>query len=655
MPRSPAAAPLRRAIDPGARREVDRPPFFQSSKGAGLLVVAVASAVFLGTLISPPSLMDDVDAVNATLAHNMLESGDWVTGRLNGVLYVDKAPLNYWLMAASYWVFGVHDWAARIPMGLAAVTLCWLTFRFASWAFSLEAGLWSGLVLASSLGMFLFTRVRIPDVALTLAVTAAIWALARSLDESEAESFGAPVLLGACLAAGVLLKGLLGLLFPLGIGAVYMLLGGRLFSRAAWRRVRPLVVLGTFIALAAPWHVLALLRNPPYFDFTPVSRPGEYHGFFWRYFINEHVLRYLNTRYPRDYNTVPLVQFWLLHAVWLFPWSAFLPAALFGRVGNDNAEPRGSSHAPPTFTKRLEALVGNARGRLDALNRSRAGRLQLLASIWIAFVLVFFSFSTSQEYYTLPAYPAFALLIGSALAAGGSRVQRGARAVAVFAGAAFLVTAGLLAAVWNTQAPGDISAALTDNPEAYTLSLGHMQDLTLDAFAYLRPQLALASAAFLIGAVGAWRPGRSALPALVVMMVVFTHAARSALVVFDPYLSSRPLAEALREAPPGTLIVDDQYYSFSSIFYYADHDGLLLNGRKNNLEYGSHEPGAPKVFIDDDEFRRRWLGRERYYLATFEKERPRFETLVGPRALIEIRRAGGKLLFSNHHPHGDGP
>ena len=643
MPRSPAAAPLSREIDPGARF-----PAFS-------IVVAVASAIFLGTIISPPSLMDDVDAVNAGLARNMLESGDWVTGRLNGVLYVDKAPLNYWLMAGSYWVFGVHDWAARIPMALAAVTLCWLTFRFASWAFSLQAGLWAGLALASSLGMFLFTRVRIPDVALTLAVTAAMWALGRALDESEAESFGPPLLLGACLAAGVLLKGLLGLLFPLGIGAVYMLLGGRLLSRAAWRRVRPLVVLGSFVVLAAPWHVLAIVRNPPYFDFTPVSRPGEYRGFFWRYFINEHILRYLNTRYPRDYNTVPPAQFWLLHAVWLFPWSAFLPAALFGKVGNGATEPARSRRPPPTFAKRIEALAGNARGRLEALNGTRAGRVRLLASIWIAFVLVFFSFSTSQEYYTLPAYPAFALLIGSALAAGGSAVRWGARAVSVVAGTAFLVTAGLLIAVWNTPAPGDISAALSYNPEAYTLSLGHMQDLTLDAFAYLRPQLALAAAAFLIGAAGAWRPGRLALPALVVMMVIFTHAARSAMVVFDPYLSSRPLAEALIEAPPGTLIADDQYYSFSSIFFYADRDGLLLNGRKNNLEYGSHEPGAPEVFIDDDDFRGRWLGPERYYLATFEKERPRFEALVGTRTLIEIRRSGGKLLFTNHHPHADGP
>ena len=138
------------------------------------------------------------------------------------------------------------------------------------------------------------------------------------------------------------------------------------------------------------------------------------------------------------------------------------------------------------------------------------------------------------------------------------------------------------------------------NPEVYTLSLGHKTDLTLRAFAYLGLPLAVAGAAFAVGAVGAWRAGAASegrrgvpLAALVTMMVLFFHAARLALVVFDPYMSSRPLAEALLEAPPGKLIVDDQYYTFSSIFFYTNRQALLLNGRVNNLEYGSYAPDAP--------------------------------------------------------------
>ena len=103
----------------------------QSAGGAGapddgkrfhcyLIVLLVAAAVYAGCMISPPSLMDDVDAVQAQIARNMLTSGDWVTARLDGIPYLEKAPLIYWLIAGSFKIFGATDWAARIPMVLAA-------------------------------------------------------------------------------------------------------------------------------------------------------------------------------------------------------------------------------------------------------------------------------------------------------------------------------------------------------------------------------------------------------------------------------------------------------------------------------------------------------------------------------------------------------
>src|SRR6202166_3659985 len=91
-----------------------------------LIVLIVAAAVYAGCMISPPSLMDDVDAVQAQIARNMLASGDWVTARLDGVPYLEKAPLNYWMMAVVYRIFGVRDWIARLPHALAVVLLCWV-------------------------------------------------------------------------------------------------------------------------------------------------------------------------------------------------------------------------------------------------------------------------------------------------------------------------------------------------------------------------------------------------------------------------------------------------------------------------------------------------------------------------------------------------
>ena len=175
-----------------------------------------------------------------------------------------------------------------------------------------------------------------------------------------------------------------------------------------------------------------------------------------------------------------------------------------------------------------------------------------------------------------------------------------------------------------------------------------MADLTLAAFAYLRTPLALAAAAFMAGAIGAWRlRGERAYLALALMMVGFFQAARLALVVFDPYLSSRPLAEALLHAPKGKLILDREYYAFSSIVFYANQNALLLNGRRNNLEYGSYAPGAPEVFITDAGLPGLWARPERYYMAAEDPQKARLEKLLGRSNLHAVAESGGKTLFTN--------
>jgi hypothetical protein len=132
------------------------------------------------------------------------------------------------------------------------------------------------------------------------------------------------------------------------------------------------------------------------------------------------------------------------------------------------------------------------------------------------------------------------------------------------------------------------------------------------------------------------------------MMVLFFHAARLALVVFDPYLTSRPLAQAILQAPPGKLILARPYYAFSSVFFYTNREALILNGRYNNLEYGSYAPGAPDVFIDDAQFRQRWLDSQLYFLVAFSDQLSRLESLVGHDQLNVLASSGGKLVLTNH-------
>lgn len=568
-----------------------------------LIVLLVAASIYLMSVLSPPSLMDDVDAVQAKIAANMLESGDWVTARLNGVKYLEKSPLVYWMMASSFAIFGVHDVAARLPLALCTIGLCLTVYRMGRWAFGDRSGFLAGLVMATGVGLFLFTRILIPDVILTWMIALAMWGFIRALEGEQKWVY----LFWAAIGCGLLLKGLIAAVFPLAAAAIFLGITG---DWRQWRRLRPGTGFALTLGIAAPWHILATLRNPPYLDFTMRSVPGEYHGFFWFYFLNEHVFRFLNMRHPRDYNTVPRVAFWLFHLLWLFPWSVWLYQL-----------PRLTHRAP-----------------------DRAARMRLLCLCWIGFILGFFTLSTTQEYYSMPAYPAFALLLGCAIAHGAPRVPR-AMAAAI-AGSALLAIVAILTQVWNLPAPGDISRALqTQAGDAYTLSLGHMGDLTLASFAYLKTPLILAAVACGVGAFAYWR-GEAV---LVLMMVLFLNAARIAMITFDPYLASRPLAEELKRHTPGTVIIDNQYYTFSSVFFYADVRGaLLLNGRVNNLEYGSYEPGAPSVFIDEAGLEREWRKASPCYLFIEGPAYARVTALLGKENIRELKAAGGKFLLTNH-------
>ncbi len=544
----------------------------------------------------------------------MIRSGDWVTARLDGIAYLEKPPLVYWMMACSYKVFGVHDWAARLPIALFCIGVCLLTMAFGIWAFGRKAGFYAGVVMATCIGLYLFTRVLIPDVILTFTITLSMWALLRVLEDEEPHPRAWAVILAASVGTGLLLKSLIAVVFPVAAGVIYLAITRQLFSARTWKRLHPFSGLAIILLISVPWHVLATLRNPPYFSLSMHSGPGEYHGFLWFFFINEQLLRFLNLRYPRDYNTVPRIWFWLFHLIWLFPWSVYFPAI----------------------------------AKLSFKPVDRAGRVRLLALCWIGFILMFFTFSTTQEYYSMPAYPAMALLLGSAMLVESNWIKWGTRVLTVVSALCAAAVITILVLDRNVPTPGDIFNALTSHPGAYTLSLGHMEDLTLQSFAYLRAPLILAAIAFLIGAIGTFgAKAKRAYFAAALMMVVFFQAARVALITFDPYLSSRPLAEAILKAPDGKLIIDRFYYTYSSVAFYTDRPLLMLNGNVLNMSYGASAPDAPKVFIDDSQLKELWARPERYYLVTSHTQLSRLENVVGRDKLNIVAFSGGKFVFTN--------
>ena len=272
--------------------------------------------LFVASLWAPP-VLDDADGTHANAARQMVLSGDWVTLRVNNVRYLEKAPLPYWIAAVSFRLFGFNTFAAHLPQALAVLLLMLLGVHWARRAFDERAALYTGLGVLTSAGVFLFTRVFIPDVLLSLLLAAALYCFLRTIEPGPTAKIY-PYTMWTALALAVLSKGLVALVFLFGTGILYLALTG---DARNWRRLKPFTGALLFLAIAAPWHILAGLRN---------TGGMNGHGFFWFYFINEHVLRFLGQRIPRDYNKLPGYLYWSLHLVWLFPWALFVPL-LFAR------------------------------------------------------------------------------------------------------------------------------------------------------------------------------------------------------------------------------------------------------------------------------------------------------------------------------------
>src|ERR1700761_3441345 len=215
------------------------------------MLAIVFAAVFLGSLYPPP-LLDDADSTHAEAAREMFVSGDYVTLHINGVRYLEKAPLPYWMVAVCYHLFGVNEFATRLPMALAVLLLGILAAVWGERAFGERAGIYAGLFVFTAAGIFLFTRVLIPDVLLSLLIAASLYFFLSALgSQGQAWRWYAGY---ACMSLGVLTKGLIALAFPSGAAVLYLAATG---EWRRWREFRLISGFALFLLIAAPWHVLA--------------------------------------------------------------------------------------------------------------------------------------------------------------------------------------------------------------------------------------------------------------------------------------------------------------------------------------------------------------------------------------------------------------
>ncbi len=636
------------------------PATFLSTRRAWSLLLLVWLAVHFAALFAPP-LLDDADAAHANAAQHMALSGDWVTLKINGIRYLEKAPLPYWLNAITDHIFGYNVFSAHLPVSLGVLATVWLAWYWGRRAFGERAAFYAALALETSFGVFLFTRITIPEATLTFLIGFALYCFLAGLEDKRPVLF---YLSWASLALATLTKGLIAPLFFLGAAVPWLLLTG---EWRRWREMRIATGLLLFVAVAAPWHILAGLRNPD--QGNPVGNvptPGHVHGFFYFYFINEHVLRFLGSRYPHDYNKQPGWIYWVGQLAWLFPWSLFFPVVL--------------ERAWRTRPRWLRDLRGSVQHH-DATIRFRSRSIWMLA-LYAGFILLFFSLSTNQEYYTFPAYLPLLMLTGAVLATREEHAERGnegeGRPIAVhssagltgahvlFAVVGVALALALTLGLWQSRhlpfVP-DIGTLLAHRGVGgYSLSTSHLFDLTGPSFAALRLPAAIAAVVLLIGPLQALRLRRAQRHFEATLSVGFTAAifliaAHIAFVRFLPMLSSEPMAETINRiagrvgTDPGaaaraTLIVYGDQSDAASVLFYTRRQALLVHGRSSTLLWGSMWPDAPQIFLDDAQLSAMWGRGERKFLFAQDTWRDHVEAVLGKR-LIPIEELADKTLYTD--------
>ncbi len=362
------------------------------------LLAAALPLLLLGFGLTHFGLLNNVEGMYAEIAREMLSRGDvhgWVIPHLNGLPYIEKPPLLYWAIATSMALFGTHDWAVRLVPVMASLLALSVAAAWTTRLRGPRAGATTLFVLGTTGGFLLMARVALTDALLMACLTAAwLWAYL-ALAEQRRGWWRASLV---ALALALLAKGFVALaLFGL-VGVVHLLVNERAHWRHHLRLIADPAAWGLFLLVAAPWHIAASL---------------ELREFAWFYFINEHVLRFLGLREPKDYYHGTIFYYLPRLALMALPWWPLALLAAWRRRAKGVVEAAGdavkpfvvslSNHAcPSTSSEPAPDLIG---GRTDVQSPERF--------LWVCALapLTFFSVSSAKaNYYIVVCLPPLALL-----------------------------------------------------------------------------------------------------------------------------------------------------------------------------------------------------------------------------------------------------
>lgn len=564
-----------------------------------VLALVVAAGLHLATA-GVPDIYDELPGQYAATAWEIVESGDWLIPTLEGVPRLQKPPLVYWITAASLRVFGRNEFAARLPTALALVGLILVTRALGNRLYGAWRSVVAAAILGTSFGMVTLGKLIMPEPFLALAIALSLLAVVRVVEDPERRRRWSRAAWVAA-AFGSLSKGLHGFLIPAVIVALVAALSPA--SR------RPLATLARpsgivlFLVLVLPW---------------PLYVESQFPGYLQDNLFNEQLGHLMDTHFPRDSEPTPLGLLWAQHLVWWFPWVLFAVAAALNR-------PAGPPH-----------------------------RLAALPLVWLLTTAVAASLSGQrQDYHTMFAWPAFALLIGRAWERGSE--GRGVRLALALPLAALLALAAVGLAVYGLTGAEPPGAAGTNAPfGARNSVLGVISGIAGDEWRRLRSLLLPAAAGLLAGAGGGliliWRPEtrRWSWAPVAGGTLAILLAAVAGLQAFAPFFGLKTLAVALeRESARGAIVVyDGPSHRASSLGFYTDLPLRWLDRAETEFAVRSRGVGSDR-FIAEGEVAARWRAPEPIWLVTEEGRLDRWRERLGGDVGPLVARGGTRVLLGN--------
>ncbi|MBI2524600.1 MAG: glycosyltransferase family 39 protein [Candidatus Rokubacteria bacterium] len=542
------------------------------------------------------SLLDPDEGLYADVAREMVAAGDWVVPRFNGLPYLEKPPLYFWLTALAFLVTGFSEWVLRGWSVLAALGTSAVAWRLGRRLYGPRGGVVAGVMLLTSAGYALYLRKASTDFVFAFSLALAVYGFivdAERPDRGRRRFF----LLYAGSALALLSKGLIGALFPALIVGVSL----RWYPGLRWRDLNLTRGLTLVAALTVPWHALVAWRDPSLFRF---------------YLVDNQILRFLNLReFLEDDVAISTPGYLVATFLWFFPWSVFLLA-----------------RPAPT------ALVPAWR----------------VTAVWAAVVVGFFALSGSKlEYYALPALPAFAVLVAGGWTAG----RDVGRWLGV--GLAGCATVGT-AAIWlgPRMTPEQILGGLAHLNVYYRILREQGAVLPFESvrpFGLLLQGLGVTLLAGWVIAGVCWMRGwrRGALLALVGVGAGIAALIVELLILIEPHHSTRAVAEVISGmAAPRDLVVHEGSLEYSAALpFYTGRRIRVVNGARGDLEFASRRPEAREYFLDAAALAALWRGPDRVFLVT-QQGRGRGVAATLPRESVRVvGRFGSRWLYASTPAH----